>query len=1281
MGVTGLWSVVSPCARPVKIETMAKKRCAVDASIWVYQFLKAVRDKEGNQLRNSHVVGFFRRICKLLFFGIKPVFVFDGGAPTLKRQTISGRKSRREGRREDAVRTAGKLLALQMQRRAEDEDQKRRDEAAAPPTTHQAPEREEEEEVPENPVYVDELQMTQQERTQSRKFKKKDQYHLPDLDVPMAEMGGPNDPRVMSLEELQEYARQFETGEDINVYDFSKIDFNSPFFLSLPATDRYNILNAARMRSRLRMGYSKDQLEEMFPDRMAFSRFQVERVRERHELTKRLMQVGTSEDGLFDAENMGRVAGEKGKEYVLVKNEGVEGGWALGVIGNENKDEGKRDKPIDIEEYERRQQQVPEESSSSSQEDEQHDRSEEIMKKRRAFYAAREKEVQPSISHALEKHEKDDNALFVAEDANGRKNQSDESSSDGDSGDEAAQLQIAIAMSMQRVGGKTTDSEKGAASEARGSNTKSVNFAESERVDLTEDKDVMRINGPKGQGGIENDRNYDSDEDQMDFEGALAESRKSKHRPQSRSRPSHPAANDPVESQPKSKPNQSSFGGPLPFEKLDLGSSLLSKKKMAQIEEQNAGGFEKDADQSPRERAVTPPPWFSGDVEKDLEAQKAIELEDRQRESKAEEDAQYEFQSMAELQPKHSPEVVNLDEIHERNNETIEISSSDDEVVETIDKPIPQAPVEDSEVRMGDVADKVRVEPPENPKELAQETQLDQPSKSQSLQPPESDGVSNKAQEQMRVPSTEVSQRISEEPSQRVAQDITLLESDDEPLPWEASDQEDIPAKGQQKLSPVPADRRTESENQQSDRSESPDVYMPTEEVLQSYADRAAPSRAHSDHPAHASNEQEAVIPSTGAADQQIPVEDGVEGQELDSDSEDEELMEQLAMEAEEHARFASNLNNKSHRQNIEEYEAELKALRTQQKKDRRDADEVTQIMISECQQLLKLFGLPYITAPMEAEAQCAELVSLGLVDGIVTDDSDVFLFGGTRVYKNMFNQAKFVECYLASDFEKEFDLTREKLISIAHLLGSDYTEGIPGIGPVTALEILTEFPNRLEDFKTWWTGVQSGAPATEEDRRSPFRKKFRKNSTKLFLPPTFPDQRVKLAYTQPEVDSDPNSFHWGIPDLDGLRSFLMSTIGWNQERTDEVLVPVIKDINQRENEGTQANITHFMCGSVGAGAFAPRVRNEGKSRRMESALEKMAERARARNQEQASARDDEQNRATPESRNADDRGDVPRTGKKRGRGKKPTSRANNPEDENNAGKDISSRKRRRAKK
>ena len=48
----------------------------------------------------------------------------------------------------------------------------------------------------------------------------------------------------------------------------------------------------------------------------------------------------------------------------------------------------------------------------------------------------------------------------------------------------------------------------------------------------------------------------------------------------------------------------------------------------------------------------------------------------------------------------------------------------------------------------------------------------------------------------------------------------------------------------------------------------------------------------------------------------------------------------------------------------------------------------------------------------MEAEAQCATLDILGLTEGSITDDSDIFLFGGRRVYKNIFNQNKHVEMY-----------------------------------------------------------------------------------------------------------------------------------------------------------------------------------------------------------------------------------------------------------------------------
>jgi DNA excision repair protein ERCC-5 len=69
-------------------------------------------------------------------------------------------------------------------------------------------------------------------------------------------------------------------------------------------------------------------------------------------------------------------------------------------------------------------------------------------------------------------------------------------------------------------------------------------------------------------------------------------------------------------------------------------------------------------------------------------------------------------------------------------------------------------------------------------------------------------------------------------------------------------------------------------------------------------------------------------------------------------------------------------------------------------------------------------------------------------------------------------------------------ELDRKKLIQIAFLLGSDYTEGIPGIGPVAAMEILAEFSKEEEEdleapllrFKEWYEGMSDD---------SAFQKKF----------------------------------------------------------------------------------------------------------------------------------------------------------------------------------------------
>ena len=1219
MGVTGLWTVVQPCARPIKIETLNKKRLAVDASIWIYQFLKAVRDKEGNALRNSHVVGFFRRICKLLFFGIKPVFVFDGGAPILKRQTVSGRKARREGRREDAVRTAGKLLAVQMQRRAEEGDRKRREERDRPPI-------DQEEEVPENLVYVDELQMTEKERQQNRTFKKKDAYHLPNLDVDLADMGAPNDPRIMSHEELEEYARQFHTGEDVNIYDFSKIDFNSPFFLSLPASDRYNILNAARLRSRLRMGYSKEQLDTMFPDRMAFSRFQIDRVKERNELTQRLMNINgmNGEDAMLGINNGGRVAGEKGKEYVLVKNDGVEGGWALGVVSNK---EGERSKPIDVEglgkedevededeaweddgfedvpiEGLNRLPKRPNRPADTSNDDAPFD-SEEIKKRRRALYEARMEAADAKREAAdPDPAEEQLDSLFIPQGNDENANNVDEGVDDlfvdvlPASQDEDDDLKRAIAMSLENPENDSDDVvDMPSFSNSALAGPRIDQPLDFNRKNAKAGRDFAHLANARAQKSTPNPFVDDSDdEDNLDLRAALAESRRTKYRPQGGPRvsgvsqtnrisgdsqePSSSLGPPTAPAAPSSLPASSSlsggFDGPLPFESLDLGTSILGRKKIRDPAEP-AGGFEKESD---KEKSAQPlPPWFSGDIREATAAQKALEETQYEGAKPGHPDHQPQLsRSAAVLKRQETGEVIDLEATRQQVDEVIDVDSpvegDADDVIMGETRPI------DREVRMGDIADLSRAEPP-----------------SSDLPADDLNAINHQVQD--------ISAKNGE-----ATEDGSGRE---EPIDWSESDPEE-----ELRASQVRADRQEMVGGTIQDQpgSASPEI--------ENIGVAGSPSTSQGSVAFPDNKVQPPPSLLRGESSAGLRLEDmPAEEEDLYSDPEEEDLMRQLAVEAEEHARFASTLNSNSQLQTAEDYEKELRQLRNQQKKDRRDADEVTHIMVTECQQLLKLFGLPYVTAPMEAEAQCAELVSLGIVDGIVTDDSDVFLFGGTRVYKNMFNQAKFVECYLSSDLEKEYSLDRQKLIRIAHLLGSDYTEGLPNVGPVTALEILSEFET-LEQFSEWWGTVQMGQKLSAEDSANPFRRKFRKHASKLFLPALFPDKRVDQAYLHPEVDSDPSPFQWGVPDLDALRSFLMATIGWSQDRTDEVLVPVIKDMNRRENEGTQANITQFFGGGVGVGgkpnggagsAFAPRRRLDGKSKRMETALGRLHEQARNR--------------------------------------------------------------------
>uniref|UniRef100_A0A3B3CC74 XPG-I domain-containing protein n=1 Tax=Oryzias melastigma TaxID=30732 RepID=A0A3B3CC74_ORYME len=229
--------------------------------------------------------------------------------------------------------------------------------------------------------------------------------------------------------------------------------------------------------------------------------------------------------------------------------------------------------------------------------------------------------------------------------------------------------------------------------------------------------------------------------------------------------------------------------------------------------------------------------------------------------------------------------------------------------------------------------------------------------------------------------------------------------------------------------------------------------------------------------------------------------------------------------------------------------------------------------MYLESQELLRLFGVPFLVAPMEAEAQCAALDRADQTHGTITDDSDVWLFGGRHVYKNFFSQNKYVEHYQYSDLQNQLGLDRAKLINLAYLLGSDYTEGVPGVGYVTGMEILNEFPGPglepLLQFSQWWSQAQEKKRLTGDPKDTKVKKKLRA----LKLQSGFPNPTVAQAYLEPAVDPSSTSFSWGRF-LNLNFKFCLSRFGWSSRKTEEVLQPVIKQLNSQQ---TQLRIDSFF--------------------------------------------------------------------------------------------------------
>jgi len=195
----------------------------------------------------------------------------------------------------------------------------------------------------------------------------------------------------------------------------------------------------------------------------------------------------------------------------------------------------------------------------------------------------------------------------------------------------------------------------------------------------------------------------------------------------------------------------------------------------------------------------------------------------------------------------------------------------------------------------------------------------------------------------------------------------------------------------------------------------------------------------------------------------------------------------------------------------------------------------LTSEMVEDAKKLLKLLGIPWVQAPSEAEAQAAYMAKRGDVWASSSRDYDSLLFGAPRLVRYLtitgreFLPSKGIsrplepELIVLEEFLSKINVTHEQLIDLAILIGTDFNDGIKGIGPKTALRLIKKY------------GKIEGLPKEIREKLYPHYREIRK----IFL--------------EPEVINDYSVRYDSLME-DELYDFLCVKKGFSKQRVEKAI-------------------------------------------------------------------------------------------------------------------------------
>ena len=159
-------------------------------------------------------------------------------------------------------------------------------------------------------------------------------------------------------------------------------------------------------------------------------------------------------------------------------------------------------------------------------------------------------------------------------------------------------------------------------------------------------------------------------------------------------------------------------------------------------------------------------------------------------------------------------------------------------------------------------------------------------------------------------------------------------------------------------------------------------------------------------------------------------------------------------------------------------------------KKYAQASSRLTHAMVEESKELLRAMGIPVVEAPSEGEAQASQLVIEGAADAAASQDMDCLLFGAPLLLRNLSVggrrkmpgrndyvevEPEFIELQAALS---TLGVSRQQLVWMGILIGTDFDEGVKGIGPKKALKIVRDCKTLREAAER--AGAQDEMPLFE---------------------------------------------------------------------------------------------------------------------------------------------------------------------------------------------------------